>query len=218
MIRSRGSLVQNTHCRTQRLHELFERRAVKHPDAIAGVCGDKQWTYGELNARANRLGHALLAHGLDTQKEQVVAVVTQRNLDWLASVLAIFKVGGVYLPIEPHFPADRIGRMLTRAQCKFALSETGSDSSLIEAIEMQPDCQKILIADAYKEDHKTDNPGIEGWPPTGRPHIFFTSGSTGEPKGALCQHDGMINHVLAKIEDFWHCRRPNRHGNRTAML
>ena len=108
-----------------RLHELFEQRALKHPDTIAGVCGDKQWTYGELNERANRLGHALLAHGLDTQKEQVVAVVTERNLDWLASVLAIFKVGGVYLPIEPHFPADRIARMLTRAECKFALSETG---------------------------------------------------------------------------------------------
>ncbi len=184
-----------------RLHELFEQRVLQHPNAIAGVCSDKQWTYLELNTRANHLGHALLAQGLDTKKEQVVAVVTERNLDWLASVLAIFKVGGVYLPIEPHFPADRIARMLKRAECKFALSETGSDTSLNEAIEIQPHCKKILINDAYEEGHKTDNPGIEVGPDQAA-YIFFTSGSTGEPKGALCQHDGMINHVLAKIEDF----------------
>ena len=184
-----------------RLHEIFEQRVLKHPDAIAGVCGDKQWTYGELNAHANRLGHTLLAHGLDTQKEQVVAVVTERNLDWLASVLAIFKVGGVYLPIEPHFPADRIARMLTRSECKYALSETQSDTTLDEAIKTHPHCQKIIIADAYEEGHKADNPDIKVAADQAA-YIFFTSGSTGEPKGALCQHDGMINHVLAKIEDF----------------
>ena len=63
-------------------------------------------TYGQLNARANRLARALLARGLG--REGVVAVVAERNLDWLAAVLAVFKAGGVYLPIEPHFPADRI--------------------------------------------------------------------------------------------------------------
>ncbi len=184
-----------------RLHELFEQRALKQPDTIAGVCGNIQWTYGELNERANRLGHSLLAYGLDPEKEQVVAVVTERNLDWLASVLAIFKAGGVYLPIEPHFPTDRIARMLTRAECKLALSETGSDTSLDQAIKNQPSFRKLLIADAYKESHQTDNLGIEvGFEQAA--YIFFTSGSTGEPKGALCQHDGMINHVLAKIEDF----------------
>ena len=68
----------------------------------------REWTYRELNARANRLGRALLARGL--QREDVVAVVTERNLDWMASVLAVFKAGGAYLPIEPHFPADRSRR------------------------------------------------------------------------------------------------------------
>ena len=67
-----------------------------HPERVAAVCGDRSLTYGQLNARANRLARALLARGLG--REGVVAVVTERNLDWLAAVLAIFKAGGVYCP------------------------------------------------------------------------------------------------------------------------
>jgi non-ribosomal peptide synthetase component F len=66
-----------------RMHELFEQRVQVHPDAIAATCGGRQWTYAELNARANRLARALLARGLG--REGVVAVVTERNLDWMAA-------------------------------------------------------------------------------------------------------------------------------------
>jgi amino acid adenylation domain-containing protein len=183
----------------KRFHELFEERAERQPDTVAGVCGDKQLTYRALNERANRIGRALLARGLE--REGVVAVVTERNLDWMACVIAIFKAGGVYLPVEPHFPADRISRMLTRAECKLALSESGSDSSLDEAVEMHPQTQKILIADACAGGHAADNLGIEVTADQAA-YIYFTSGSTGEPKGAMCEHAGMINHLLAKIEDF----------------
>ena len=85
----------------RRVHELFEEWVKAHPDAVAAVHGDRQWSYRELNVRANRLGRALLARGLG--REGVVAVVCERNLDWMAAVLAVFKAGGVYLPIEPHF-------------------------------------------------------------------------------------------------------------------
>lgn len=85
-----------------RAHELFERRVRQYPDAVAAVHGGERWTYGELNRRANRLARALAARGLG--REDVVAVVTERNLDWLAATLAVFKAGGAYLPIEPHFP------------------------------------------------------------------------------------------------------------------
>ena len=84
-----------------------------HPDAVAAVHGHRALTYRALNARANRLGRALLAHGL--RREGVVAVVTERNLDWMAAVLAIFKAGGAYLPIEPQLPAARMATMLSRA-------------------------------------------------------------------------------------------------------
>ena len=117
----------------RRFHELFEQRVRAHPDAVAAVHGDRQWTYRELNARANRLARALLARGL--RREGVVAVVTERNLDWMAAVLAIFKAGGVYLPIEPHFPADRIATMLPRAECRLVLTEPGSTATLDQALD-----------------------------------------------------------------------------------
>src|SRR2546428_10180700 len=107
----------------RRVHELFEERVRAHPDAIAAVHGDRQWTYRQLNGRSNQLARALLQRGL--RREGVVAVVIERNLDWMAAVLAIFKAGGAYLPIEPHLPADRIARTLSRAACRLLLAGRG---------------------------------------------------------------------------------------------
>ena len=133
--------------------------------------------------------------------EGVVAVVTERNLDWMAAVLAIFKAGGVYLPIEPHFPADRIAAMLTRAGCGLVLTEPGSTTTLDQALTSLPDTQTLFIEAAYEEDHADDNLGIDVAPDQ-LAYIYFTSGSTGEPKGAMCEHAGMLNHLFAKIDDL----------------
>ncbi|HEY1003852.1 MAG TPA: AMP-binding protein, partial [Streptosporangiaceae bacterium] len=143
----------------RRMHELFEERVRVHPEAIAATCGGRQWTYAELNARANRLARALLARGLG--REGVVAVVTERNLDWMAAVLAIFKAGGVYLPIEPHFPADRIARTLTRAGCQLVLTEPGSTATLGPALEGMPGVTTLFAEAAYAEDHADGDLGIE---------------------------------------------------------
>src|SRR6266699_3719131 len=135
----------------RRAHELFEERARAHPDAIAAIHGNTQRTYGELNARANQLARALLARGLS--REGVVGVVTERNLDWMTAVLAIFKAGGAYLPIEPHFPADRIARMLSRAGCRLVLTERGSTVMLDRALESLSGVETLFIDAAYEEGH-----------------------------------------------------------------
>jgi len=116
----------------RRFHELFGERVRIHPSAIAAVQGDRRLTYGELNSRANRLARALRARGLGP--EGVVAVVTERNLDWMTAVLAVFKAGGAYLPIEPHFPADRIATTLSRADCRIVLTEPASTATLGQAV------------------------------------------------------------------------------------
>lgn len=164
----------------RRVHELFEERAAAHPGTVAAVEGDRQWTYGELNSRANRIGRALLEHGL--RPEGVVGVIMERNLDWLAAVLGVLKAGGVYLPIEPHLPAGRVRAILTRADYDLVLT-------------------KDSVAAAYEEDHAGTDLGV----PVAADrlaYICFTSGSTGEPKGAMCEHAGFVNHVLAKLEDL----------------
>ena len=182
-----------------RAHQLFEQQVRAHPDRVAAVCGDRSLTYGQLNACANRLARALLARGLG--REGVVAVVAERNLDWLAAVLAVFKAGGVYLPIEPHFPADRIATMLSRAGCPIVLTEPGSTATLDRALDSLPGVQKLHIDTGYGEDHADGDLGLRVTPDQ-LAYIYFTSGSTGEPKGAMCEHAGMLNHLFAKIDDL----------------
>ena len=184
---------------SRRFHELFEDRAAEHPDTVAAVCGDRRWTYGELNARANRLGAALLARGLD--REDVVAVVSERNLEWMAAVLAIFKAGGCYLPIEPHLPADRIAAMLSRAGCELVLTEPGGSTTLERALESLPGVEALGIDEALQEGRGDGDLGV-AVAPEQLAYIYFTSGSTGEPKGAMCEHGGMLNHLYAKADDL----------------
>jgi amino acid adenylation domain-containing protein len=183
----------------RRAHELFEQRVKAHPDAVAAVYRDRHWTYAELNARANRLARALRARGL--RREGVVAVVTERTLDWVAAILAVFKAGGVYLPIEPHFPADRIGAMLSRAGCELVLTEPGSTATLSQALGSRPGIQ-TLFTRAADEEHQADGDLGVVVTPDQLAYIYFTSGSTGEPKGAMCEHAGLVNHLHAKIDDL----------------
>ncbi|WP_405845540.1 non-ribosomal peptide synthetase [Streptomyces sp. NBC_01518] len=178
----------------RRVHELFEDMVAVCPDAVAAVQGERQWTYRELNSRANQLSRALLSRGLT--REGVVAVVLERNLDWMAAVLAVFKAAGVYLPVEPHFPADRVTRVLERAGCELVLTERGSDGALGD-----PTDHTLYVDEAYAEGHSDGDLGIEVSPGQ-LAYIYFTSGSTGEPKGAMCEHAGFLNHVFAKLDDL----------------
>src|SRR5437870_2180132 len=183
----------------RRAHELFEERARVHPDAIAAVHGNRQLTYRELNARANRLARAVLARGLS--REGVVGVVTERNLEWMTAVLAIFKAGGAYLPVEPHFPADHIARTLARAGCRLVLTEHGSTATLDRALDSLTGVQKVFIDAACEEGHPDGDLEIDVASDQ-LAYIYFTSGSTGEPKGAMCEQVGMLNHLFAKIDDL----------------
>jgi len=164
----------------RRAHELFEQRARARPDDIAALHADRQLTYGELNARANQVARALLARGL--AREGVVGVMTERNLDWLTAVLAVFKAGGAYLPIEPHFPAERVARMKARAGCDLVLTESSIQAACADG---HPDSDLNLPVTSDQ-----------------LAYIYFTSGSTGEPKGAMCEHLGFLNHLFAKIDDL----------------
>jgi amino acid adenylation domain-containing protein len=182
----------------RRLHELFEQQVRTHPETIVAGCGDRSWTYRELNSRANRIGRALLDRGL--RREGVVAVVTERNLDWLASVLAVFKAGGTYLPVEPHFPPDRVATMLSRAGCRRVVIEAATPL-LDAALESLPEVEVLRIDTAYEDVDDDRDLGVQV-DVDQLAYIYFTSGSTGEPKGAMCEHGGLLNHVYAKIDDL----------------
>jgi hypothetical protein len=100
-----------------RVHELFEERARQAPDAVAVTLRATSWTYETLNENANRVAHALLDAGL--RREDVVAVVADRTLEWAAAILGIFKAGGVYMPIDPGYPPERVRTLLDQSACRY---------------------------------------------------------------------------------------------------
>ncbi|MFE9701941.1 amino acid adenylation domain-containing protein [Streptomyces sp. NPDC005930] len=180
----------------RRFHELFEEQVARRPGDVAAVHAGRAWTYGELNTRANQVAHAVLAR--DLGPEAVVAVVTERTLDWLACVIGVLKAGAAYLPVEPHAPADRMARTLTRSGCRLVLTEEGGPGHLQQAA---PSGTELLTTAAVGAEGR---PGTDPGVPVGADglaYLYFTSGSTGEPKGAMCEHAGFVNHLLAKIED-----------------
>jgi amino acid adenylation domain-containing protein len=177
--------------------ELFEQRVAQDPARLACAHGGTRWSYAELNERANRIANRLLGSGL--RDEDVVAVVMERNPFWLAAVLGVLKAGGVYLPVRPDFPADRVATQLTRGECAFAVTEPGSETVLHAALARAGRTATVLPA-ALAEG-TADNPrrAIRG---DQAAYVYFTSGSTGAPKGAMCEHAGMLNHLAMKAEDM----------------
>ncbi|GLZ39376.1 amino acid adenylation domain-containing protein [Actinokineospora sp. NBRC 105648] len=176
--------------------ELFAQRVRAHPDAPAVSHGDRAWTYRELDERSDRVAAALLGAGLVA--EDVVGVVTERTLGWVAATLGVLKAGGVYMPIRPGFPADRIRTQLEVATVRFTLSEAGSHATLDTALAALPQAPPLLLVE--------DLPAATAPPvpvgPGQLAYIYFTSGSTGLPKGAMCEHASMVNHLRAKIDDL----------------
>jgi amino acid adenylation domain-containing protein len=186
----------------RRFHQLFEDGVRAHPTAVAAEQGGRTWTYRTLNRRANRVARALLDQGL--KPEDVVAVVTGRTLEWLAAVIGVFKAGGCYLPLEPHFPAGRISSVLIRSEARQVLSD-GTADHLDRALDGIPGVRVTRLDDSAVAGPELIEDDVDPDLPVAASqlaYIYFTSGSTGEPKGAMCEHDGFLNHVLAKIEDL----------------
>ncbi|MGK5698335.1 AMP-binding protein, partial [Streptomyces sp. URMC 128] len=113
--------------------ERFEEQVAATPDACALVFGEEQVSYGELNARANRVAHGLLGRGVGP--ESVVAVALPRSVEMVAALLGVLKAGAAYLPIDLGYPAERRRYMLDNARAAFVIDE----SSLADLLDQQPD-------------------------------------------------------------------------------
>jgi amino acid adenylation domain-containing protein len=183
--------------------ELFAERVAARPDAVAVQHQDRTWTYDDVHRRAQRIASSLRARGLAS--EDVVAVATERSVDWIAVIVGVLMAGGAYLPIDPGVPADRTAKVLRRSGCRFVLSQPGVAGQVASALDESrwPDAKppREWSLDTALAEGDERPAGV-----TARAdqlaYIYFTSGSTGEPKGAMCEHGGMLNHLYAKIEDF----------------
>lgn len=209
----------------ERFHEIFARLAAARPDDTAVVHRDQAFSYGWLNTAANQIAHGLLAEGL--RASEVVMTATERHPLWLAAIIGIFKAGGVYLPAEPDFPAARVTTLREQSGCRIVLTESASlradrsaESASLRADQSaesdvagmagyaglaaaltEPGVLALPIADLLAAGHPATDPDVAVAVDQDA-YIYFTSGSTGQPKGAVCTHHGMINHLVAKVVDF----------------
>ncbi|MEQ0558014.1 amino acid adenylation domain-containing protein [Amycolatopsis sp. NEAU-NG30] len=157
------------------LVDLWEAQVAASADRIAVTCGREQVTYRDLDARANRLAHALIARGVGPDK--LVALLLPRSADLVAAVLAVLKAGGAYLPLDPDHPTGHLGYVLGDAKPSLVIAP--------HAVETGLPCLAL------------DDPGLAGYPPTAPgqrilpgqlAYVIYTSGSTGRAKGVLVSH------------------------------
>ncbi len=184
------------------MHELFELNASKHPAAIALIFENKSLTYQELNEKANQLAHYLLQ--LPIQTGSFVGLCMDRSIEMLVGLLAIFKAGAAYVPLDPGYPASRLEYMLndsgvniilTSSELAFELNKDNQYTTIcLDEISV---AEKIVQCSKQNLDKKTVNVSVESLA-----YIIYTSGSTGKPKGTLIRHSGLYNLALAQIAMF----------------
>ena len=185
------------------LPELFEAQVVRSPEAVAIVHEDVSLSYEELNTRANRLAHLLIAEGVG--REQVVALALPRSIEMVVGVLAVLKAGAAYLPLDPDYPADRLAYMLEDARPVSIITSTQVVSRLPDAgglpliVLDEPETQERLRQHSPANPDDRERRGrLSAHSPA---YIIYTSGSTGRPKGVVIPHQNVVR--LFASTDHW---------------
>ena len=176
------------------IHQLFEAQARRTPDAAALEYGTARTSYGELDARANRLAGQLRKLGV--RHEDRVAVCVQRSIEMVVSLLAVLKAGAAYVPLDPTLPTERHGFILEDSEARVVVTDAAS----FDRFAAQP--VQTVRADWESAD------GVDR--PEPRPevsanqlaYVIYTSGSTGKPKGVAVEHRSVCNLILAEIQAY----------------
>ena len=150
------------------IHQMFEEQAAAVPESIAVSGNGVSITYAMLNKKADNLAAFLVGNGV--KKGDVVAVMAERNERLIVSLMAILKAGGVYLPIDPNLPPDRIAFILEDAGCSHILPMDGDENGEAGSVKVN-----VTAQDAA--------------------YLIYTSGSTGKPKGVVVEHGSIINYI-----------------------
>ncbi|WP_176560096.1 non-ribosomal peptide synthase/polyketide synthase [Brevibacillus dissolubilis] len=166
------------------IHQLFEEQVSLRPDHPALYVEGQLLTYRELNEKANQLARHLREKGV--QADQLVAIMADRSVEMIVSIFAILKAGGAYVSIDPIYPAERIGYMLTDSQAQILLTQRPY------AENVPFDGHILLVDDESLYSGETANPDYKVQT-TDLAYVIYTSGTTGKPKGVMVEHHGIPN-------------------------
>jgi amino acid adenylation domain-containing protein len=178
------------------VHELFEEQAARTPNALAVIFEEERLSYHELNVRANQLARYLCALGVGPEAK--VALYVERSPEMLVGILGILKAGGSYLPLDPHYPPQRISFMLTDVAVDVLLTQ----QRLLKML--PPHTAKVVCLDSdwtciaqQREDNLPTQACADNLV-----YVIYTSGSTGQPKGSMIQHRSLVNHALNMVKVY----------------
>ncbi|MET0649944.1 MAG: amino acid adenylation domain-containing protein, partial [Pyrinomonadaceae bacterium] len=177
------------------LIDLFESHAAATPDRVALVCGGVSRTYRELSERSGALARHL-QEAAAIEPDDRVALLMQRSEALAEAILAVWKCGAAYLPVDPSYPAERVERILEDARPRLILAESAAALAGLKAR------TAVLCLDAVSLSAPEPARPASKASPQGLAYVIYTSGSTGRPKGAMVEHRGMLNHVLGMARDL----------------
>jgi len=172
------------------LHQLIEAQAERTPDSVAVEFRDQQWTYRELNERADAI--AVYLQTLGVKPQTLVGLCVERSPLMLATLLGIHKAGGAYLPLDPSFPIERLAFMLADSSAPVLVTQASLTTLFPEY------AGKVLLLDeldskeALHSERKTKKLSSENLA-----YVLYTSGSTGKPKGVMIPHRALVNFLTS---------------------
>ncbi len=178
------------------IHQLIEQQVERTPYALAVKYENQTLNYAELNARANRLAHQLIALGVIP--DQPVAICVTRSLARIMGLLAVLKAGGAYVPLDPAYPGERLAYLLTDAAPTILLADNIGRAALGEEA-----LKTLTILDPNTlPDQPDSNPQVPDLTSRHLAYVIYTSGSTGRPKGVMIEHQSVVNLALEQIAQF----------------
>lgn len=185
---SEWSCAQSEYEREASIPEMFERQVFQRPDAIALSLLNRQLTYGELNQRSNAV--ARLLQSCDVGPGVAVGLAFERSFELIIGMLGILKAGGIYVPLDTSYPAERLRFMTQEAGISLVLTD---EAEVFAPMEIP----KIKIVEIDSEDLENSQTGALGCQAkaTDTAYIIYTSGSTGTPKGTLVPHRAVVRLV-----------------------
>jgi amino acid adenylation domain-containing protein len=172
------------------IHELFEAQVERTPDAVALVHAGERLTYAELDARANRLAHVLAGHGVEPGA--TVGVCLEWRPELVVALLAVLKAGGVYVPLEPSLPSERLAYMAEDAGLRAVVTSAGLADRVPPgaAVRVDVDAEEVAAAPAGAPRSRVSAADLA--------YIIYTSGSTGLPKGVAVEHGPAAAHLSSE--------------------
>jgi amino acid adenylation domain-containing protein len=174
----------------QTITGLFEAQVARTPAATALVCAEQEWSYGQLNQRANQLAHQLRAQGVGP--EVIVGVCVERSAEMVVALLGILKAGGAYLPIDPAYPRERINFMMADAGMALLLTQ----AELAQRLELNRAGQALPAILLDREWEQLAARPTANLAPQSQAdnlaYLIYTSGSTGRPKGVAIEHRSAV--------------------------